>query len=580
MSIEDRKIKNIDVRVKDASGSVRNINLVEHDLIDLKFKDTETNKIIHIETGEIIKIGIADNKTYLVVFSYNYNLENNLFHIPTSSLTQIITVNHSPYQYTLTPIYSSDESVAVLRSNDGCLEYTVNGKDWVRCAGGASGITIDDVDREIEKYLVDYPSSEEVLQIVDQATQDFVTSSQVESIVDDKVQEATSDLPTIEDVDEKIAEATRDFVTSETVDEKIEEATANFVTSSDVTQIVDQATQDFVTSSQVESIVDDKIGPAIEEAVKDFVTGDQVDEKISEATADFVTEEAVDTKIEEATADFITEAQATQIVDQATRDFVTESQVNSIVDTKIEEATVDFVTGEQVDTKISEATADFITGAEVDTKISEATANFTTFDDVNQILEDYPTEDDMDTAIEDALVDYAPIENPTFIGEVKVPTQDQSVNNDIAASTSYVRTAVSDLKSQLAGALHFKGVVDTFDDLPTENEEGDVWQTRTSEFGQDLEFVWTLNAGTGEGKWVELGTFIDLSAYPTRNEMVSAIETAEGNANAYTDEKIASIDPYLLAKEKGYIGTVDEFYEALAEVLNNSTAIVINEVVR
>ena len=650
MSIADRKIKNIEVRVKDSSGKVRAINLIEHDIVNLKFKSPDTGKVIQIETGEIIKIGInASNNTYLTIFSYNYTLDNNLFYVPTSSLTQIISVNHSSEQYTLTPIYSSDESVAVLRSNDNCLEYTVNGKDWIKCGGGGgSDITIDDVDREIEKYLVDYPSDEEVdskiseavtgfvtgeevdtkiseatadfvteaqvgsivdekvaeattdfvtgeevdskiseatadfvtestvVQIVDQATAEFVTEGQVTTIVDEKVAEATADFVTGEQVDEKIATATADFITGEVVDEKIATATADFVTESTVVQIVDQATADFITGEQVDT--------KIAEAVVDFVTESEVttilDEKVAEATVDFVTGEQVDEKIATATADFVTESRVTEIVDQATADFVTMTQVEGVVDDKIAEAVADFVTAEQVAEQISEATIDFITTAEVDTKIAEATADFTTFDDVNQILEEYPTEDDMDRAIEDALVDYAPIENPTFIGEVKVPTQDQSVNNDIAASTSYVRTAITDLKTQLSGALHFKGVVDTFDDLPTENEEGDVWQVRSSEFGNDLEFVWTLNAGTGEGKWVELGTFVDLSAYPTRNEMVSAIETAEGNANAYTDEKIAAIDPYLLAKEQGYSGTVEEFYAALAEALNNISNIVINEQIR
>ena len=163
MSIADRKLKNIDVRVKDAKGQVRTINLIEHDTVNLKYKDPNTSKIVQIETGEIIKIGVKDNKVYLIIISYNYYLDNNIFHVPVSTLTQIITVNHANSQYTITPVYTADESVALIRSEGNALEFTVDGKNWIKCSGGGgSDITIDDVDREIERLTTDFVTDSEV----------------------------------------------------------------------------------------------------------------------------------------------------------------------------------------------------------------------------------------------------------------------------------------------------------------------------------------------------------------------------------------------------------------------------------
>ena len=569
MSVEDRKLKNIDVRVKDSSGIYRSINLIEHDTVNLIFKDPDSKKNVQIETGEIIKIGLDRNdRPYLVIFSFNYYLDNNLFHVPCSSLVQVITVNHSPTPYTLTPVYSADESVAVLRSNDGHLQYTINGKDWYTCGGGDQGITIDDVDREIETYLENYSTTYQV--------------------------------------DEKISNAIAGFVTGDQVDEMISTATA------------------------------------------DFVTGSQVDEKISTATADFVTGSQVDEKISTATADFVTGSQVDEKISEATVDFVTGSQV----DEKISTATADFVTGTQVDEKISTATADFVTGSQVDTKISEATADFV-------------TNDEADEKISEALVPYATLNNPIFTGDVNVPTYLQTENSDLVASTAFVQTAIEALKEYIGSPLHFKGIVDTEEDLHNiENPGiGDVYQVTHAQSGSNAEFVYTENG------WVELGTIIDLSGYATIDDLTNAVDTAEENcrvytdtavenavseaksyadtvsgtalsdaksytddkvsseaerannyadsvaaaaldsskeytesvvnnavdsvkayadevgsstldaANEYTNNAIASIENvYEICKERGYTGTEDEFYDSLTEILNNISAIVINEV--
>ena len=518
MSVIDRKIKNIDVRVKDANGRVRVVNLIEHDTVNLKFKDIESSKTVHIETGEIIKIGVHQNESdgsesiYLVIIAYNYYLDNNIFYVPVSTLTQIITVNHSSTQYTITPVYTADESVALLRSDGEQLEFTTNGKDWIKCNGGSgSDITIHDVDVEIEKYL-------------------------------------------------------RDYSTTEDVEEKISEATVGLITEGRALELIDSATSSFVTAEQVDSKIDD--------AVADFVTMEQVDSeidtKVSEATADFVTDEQVNAKISEATADFVTADQVTSIVDNATKDFVTGAQVDS----KIDDAVADFVTMEQVDSEITEKTADFVTGEQVDTKISEATADFVTATQVDEKIEEatseFVTMPEVDSEIDIKLEPYATLNSPTFTGDVSVPTVEQTVDDDTAASTSYVRTSISNLKQELAGALHFKGVVANMEELEAivDPGEGDVYQVTESPSGSDAEYVYTLEKG-----WVELGTVIDLTNYATLDDLDRVAENTLASANSYTDEAVQNIDPYLLSVEKGYVGSRDDFYTALADVLNHVTVI-------
>ena len=733
MSVEDRKLKNINVRVKDSLGIYRTINLIEHDIVNLFFKDPDTKKTIQIETGEIIKIGLdKDEKPYLVVFSYNYYLDNNLFHVPCSSLTQIITVNHSSDAYTITPVYSADESVAVLRSNDSHLEYTLNGKDWIVCGGGDPGITIDDVDREIESYLSNYSTSNQVDEKINTAIADFVTGDQVDAKIEESLATyAKSDSPTftgdvniptylqsenndlaastsfvhtaIDNLKEQIGSPLhfRGVVETEEDLNNIEDkklgdvyqvlhahsgSSAEFAYTENgwielgtIIDLSNYATLDNVSTAvlnainTVNSYTDEKASSTlaesksytdtkITEATADFVTGAQVDEKISIATADFVTGTQVDEKISTATADFVTGAQVDEKISTATANFVTGEQV----DAKISRATEDFITADETSTMIEEATADFVTGAQVDEKISTATVDFI-------------TDAEADNKISEALVPYATLNDPTFTGNVNVPTYLQADNSNLVASTAYVHTAIEDLKEQIGSPLHFRGVVETEEDLHNiENPQiGDVYQVTHAQSGNNAEFAYT------ETGWIELGTIIDLTGYATIEDVTTAVDTGVENArvytdtavgsalseaktyangvgtsalnsaksytdekvsteatradgyadsvaastlnnaksytdtaiegsidsakaytdekvsaeairadgyadgvgsstlqtaNEYTDSAIASVeDVYEICKARGYLGTKDEFYDALTEILNNISNIVINE---
>lgn len=365
MSTVDRRLKAVIVKYL-LGGKFKTVQLVECDRIDIKFYD-EDNKLVHIETGEIIKIGEENGKPYLILVPYNIYLDKSIYNVPVDKIYDVINVTRGPV-YSLSPVYSADESVAALRSEDGHLQYTTNGKDWFTCGGGGgSDITIDDVDREIEKKW----------------------DEEYSGAVDEKIEEATESLASQEYVNSKISEELENYDTSATVNEKIENATE----------------------------------------------------------------------------------------------------------------------------------------------------------------------------------DLAPKNNPTFTGTVSIPTPTPESDDTTAASTAYVTDKINTLKQELAGALHFKGVVDTYEELlAIENpEEGDVWQVRTSPAGEDAEYAWAGSISA----WIELGTVIDLSAYETKAEATAAINAAIQTANQYTDNKFNDNDIYTLAVAKGYEGTRENFAEALADLGNH-----------
>ena len=389
MSTVDRRLKAVTVKyIK--NGKFNTVQLIECDRIDIKFYDEENN-LVHIETGEIIKIGEENEMPYLILVPYNIYLDKSIYSVPIDKIYDIINVNRGPV-YSLSPVYSSDESVAALRREGNCLQFTTNGKDWITCAGTGSDITIDDVDREIDKKWQD----------------------QYNDVVDNKISTAIDGLASTEYVDNKIATDLSEYDKSVIVDEKIETATDPLATRS------------------------------------------YVDDEISSATEGL-----------------------------------------------------------------------------------------------------------------------APKNNPTFTGTVTIPTPNPESDDTTAASTAYVSDKIATLKQELAGALHFKGVVNTYEELiAIENpNEGDVWQVRTSPAGENAEYAWAgaLN------DWIELGTVIDLSAYETKAEATAAINAAIETANQYTDTKISESDIYTLSVEKGYIGSKSDFCEALADLCNHRAFVPIVE---
>lgn len=83
----------------------------------------------------------------------------------------------------------------------------------------------------------------------------------------------------------------------------------------------------------------------------------------------------------------------------------------------------------------------------------------------------------------------------------KTKEQVEKNTQDIAKNTQDIQ----DLEDKLAVVYKFKGSVDTYADLPTENNQtGDVWDVKAD----DMNYAWTA-----DGEWDQLGPTVDLSGY-------------------------------------------------------------------
>ena len=124
----DQHIKTLKIRVKDKNGEViQTTTVIEKDVIDFVYR--KNNKNVSSK-GELIKIGIKNNKYYIVVLDYNFANDDNVHFVYTSDIVKIVNVVHSGEQYSFSPVYSSDESILLLRQRDGILEYTKDGSEW------------------------------------------------------------------------------------------------------------------------------------------------------------------------------------------------------------------------------------------------------------------------------------------------------------------------------------------------------------------------------------------------------------------------------------------------------------------
>lgn len=109
-------------------------------------------------------------------------------------------------------------------------------------------------------------------------------------------------------------------------------------------------------------------------------------------------------------------------------------------------------------------------------------------------------------------------------------TQIGSLENH-ASVNAFINAVKSELEGKISGAFHFKGTVDYVQNLEekkTNASEGDVWHVKwrgtSGETPLNAEYAYT-----SDGKFEELGSDLDLSAYSTTTEMNTAIQTAINN---------------------------------------------------
>lgn len=94
----------------------------------------------------------------------------------------------------------------------------------------------------------------------------------------------------------------------------------------------------------------------------------------------------------------------------------------------------------------------------------------------------------------------------------------------------------SEIDSMNIGVFHYKGVIETYSNLPQSPSTGDVYNIRTAG-GEDVSGV-PIKAGdnvcwNGSG-WDNLSGIVDLSAYITRTELTSTLEKYAKTENVPT----------------------------------------------
>lgn len=108
-------------------------------------------------------------------------------------------------------------------------------------------------------------------------------------------------------------------------------------------------------------------------------------------------------------------------------------------------------------------------------------------------------------------VDWANVQNKPII------LTQQDVSNAFSTSLEAAHLAtsaeLSAVEAKLTGVYHFKGSVDTFDALPKDAVDGDVYNVIDS--GMNYGYI------AGTKTWDALGTVIDLSGYAQKTDFVA-----------------------------------------------------------
>ena len=132
-----------------------------------------------------------------------------------------------------------------------------------------------------------------------------------------------------------------------------------------------------------------------------------------------------------------------------------------------------------------------------------------------------------------------------------------AVGNVYTKEETYTKEDVNDLVSNaISGVFHFRGSVESFEKLPAEKAEGDVYQV------VDKEYAWN---GT---EWVELGFLVDLSSYATRTYVDDAVKVVADDLDL-AEEAIEALQ----GADETINGRLDDHDEAIEDLQGVDVAI-------
>lgn len=211
---------------------------------------------------------------------------------------------------------------------------------------------------------------------------------------------------------------------------------------------------------------------------------------------------------------FVREEQVTDIVSDTAQSMVTEAVetiVPSIVDDKID-AKMETVADEIAE----EATA----------KAKEETLKQVE----SQLEEDFVSDSKFTAEMSIVKSDVENLQESTTVAAEKIAATDETVGvletavGEVKQDLSDNYYTKADIDSKISGVYHYRGAVDSFEKLPTENVAvGDVYNVKDT----GMNYAWT-----SEGVWDALGSLFDTDSYYDKEETDQEITS---QLNSYTE---------------------------------------------
>lgn len=252
------------------------------------------------------------------------------------------------------------------------------------------------------------------------------------------------------------------------------------------------------------------------------------------------------------------------------KEFVQKDQVTAIVrdesKTMVEEAVNETVPGiveKEVESSLQGITEDITqkaTDAATEAAVKQIDASYVQKDDLNKQL---------DTTIEPIQTDVSDLKQKSQEADEKIGQNTANITNVTNQVTTLNSNLTenyyskSDIDAKISGIYHYKGSVDTFDDLPKNAQVGDVYNVNST----GMNYAWT-----GE-IWDELGTLFEADNYYTKedtnNQISAKLEgyTSTEDLNQELDLKADKASLESLASKDDVSNQIKEVKDSLASDL-------------
>ena len=549
---EDLKIKQLNIQLRRSDNSIRTIPVMEHDEIRLTYKKSSQRISIH---GEVIKIGVNENRNYVTVIDYDFLSEENIHTVYVDQIIDIENNIHSASQTrSIGYVYCGDETVILFRANQGVLEYSADGETWLLAnstGDGGGAVSLQAVKEQIQKAIDELNAADDSRHLTKSQIQELIntainniTHPVSEEMINQKIASAIQPLPSRTYVDQKVNDLQRTMISRVEMDNYIQGAI------NDNNEVVDQKIQDALGNIE-HPVSEEMINQKIAAAIQPLPSRTYVDQKDAELRAQIVPRTEIDSFVNGAILehDSIIDEKISQAVSEITHpeSGLNQAQVQGLIDAAVEP----LASKQYVDQQIDQATSNKADREFVEQKVNEAISGIVhpesgmNQEQVQELIDNSANSTksyvdnkitDLDTSLQSRITDSydACIANT----QSTVSNLEESINSSIETTKNKLQLSIDGLDTK----------IDTVDQaiqngIAVEREQT---QNNLNEIRNDLGTKATkeeLNAAKEE-----LRTYVD--------EQIAALSSDIG----------ASIVAFLA--NYGFGGSKDDLGNALVEVLS------------